>query len=431
MIASNKVASYNDQPKNRQLHRALLIVSLCAAWTLTSAAPLWRYLSPTKAAAAMTLGCVAIVLAMFWLDRTNRRHLQIGLGWFLLLFLLLTTAFAVLYPISLKHTLNRGSDREDALRIELDAVRHHQYPYSTRTFLGNPPTPLPGAMLLAAPFFAIKHIAWQNFLWLALFFVFTLRFFHYRATALLFLTLFLLLAPAHLSDFTSGGDYLTNFFYVTIAVALFYASLSTSIYTSIPAALFLGVTLSSRIIYALVLIPLLALTSQRTSRARTVLLFLLVLLSACAVTLPIFTPHPLPKLLEQLQQNALKLRYIPGPIHPQITLPLLAILVSCISFFLPMNLPRLFLFFSMATFILLAPFVVTFALYSSMLRYAFFYLSVSTLSFSLWALSRYENLASPFPTAPLSPLSPLESEKLSVGPQIGKLASHRHDRQKS
>ena len=58
-----------------------------------------------------------------------------------------------------------------------------------------------------------------------------------------------------------------------------------------------------------------------------------------------------------------------------------------------MILPRLFLFFSMATFILLAPFVVTFALYSSMLRYAFFYLSVSTLSFSLWALSRYENLA--------------------------------------
>jgi hypothetical protein len=39
---------------------------------------------------------------------------------------------------------------------------------------------------------------------------------------------------------------------------------------------------------------------------------------------------------------------------------------------------------------MLAPFVVTFALHSDKLRYAFFYLSVSTLSFSLWALSRYE-----------------------------------------
>jgi hypothetical protein len=304
VIASNS----NNQPQNQSLHRALLLLGLCAAWMLTSAAPLWKYLSPTKAAAATALGCVGIVVAMLWLNRTNRRRLQIGLGWFLFLFILLTAAFAVLYPISLKHTLNRGSDREDALRIELDAVHHHQYPYATRTFLGNPPTPLPGAMLLATPFFAIGHIAWQNFLWLALFFVFTLRFFRYRATALLFLALFLLFAPAHLSDFTSGGDYLTNFFYIAIAVALFCSSLTTSIYASIPAALFLGVTLSSRIIYALVLIPLLALTSQRTSRIRTAALFILILLAACAVTLPIFVPHPFPKLLEQLQQNAIKLR---------------------------------------------------------------------------------------------------------------------------
>ena len=91
--------------------------------------------------------------------------------------LALTAAFAVLYPISLKHTLNVGSDREDALRIELNAVRHHQYPYGTHTFLGNPPTPLPGAMLLAALFFTIGHIAWQNFLWLALFFLFAVHFF--------------------------------------------------------------------------------------------------------------------------------------------------------------------------------------------------------------------------------------------------------------
>ena len=34
---------------------------------------------------------------------------QISAGWLLLLFLILTAAFAVLYPISLKHTLNGGS----------------------------------------------------------------------------------------------------------------------------------------------------------------------------------------------------------------------------------------------------------------------------------------------------------------------------------
>jgi hypothetical protein len=327
---------------------------------------------------------------MSCLIRLNRRPRQIGLGWFLLLFFALMTAFAILYPLSLKHTLNIGSDREDALRVELLAVRNHQYPYDARTFLGNPPTPLPGAMLLAAAFFALGHIAWQNFLWLTLFFFFAIRFFRHRATALFYLAVFLLFAPSHLSDFTAGGDYLTNFFYVAIAVALFNHSLDYSLYASIPAALFLGVALSSRILYAVILIPLLMLTLQRTSRLRAAGLFFLVLLAACAVTLPVLSPHPLSRLLLQLQQNAVKLRYIPSAILPQWTLPLLAIVVASTAFFVRMDLPRLFLIFSAATFVMLAPFVVTFALHSDKLRYAFFYLSVSALSFSLWALSRYE-----------------------------------------
>jgi hypothetical protein len=334
---------------------------------------------------------------MYWLDRLNRKHRQISTGWFLLLFLVLTGAFAVLYPLSLKHTLNSGSDREDALRIELTAVRNHQYPYNARTFLGNPPTPLPGAILLAAPFFALRHIAWQNFLWYALFFIFTLHFFRSRATALFFLAVFLLFSPGNLSDFTSGGDYLTNLFYLAIAVALFTRSLGRSFYASIPAAIFLGVTLSSRIIYVVVLIPLLALTLQRTSRARAVVLFAIVVVAAATITLPIFSPHPFTHLLQQLNQNSRKLRYLPSALHPQWTLPLLAVLVACIGFFVRMDLPRLFLTFSVSSFVMLAPFVVTFALYSEKLRYAFFYLSVCALSFCLWALSQYERMSLAIP----------------------------------
>jgi hypothetical protein len=374
--------------------RLLLTLSVCLAWALTSSATICKYLSHPEAATAIVLGLLCIALGMYWLDRLNRKQHQIGAGWFLLLFLVLTAAFAVLYPISLKHTLNSGSDREDALRIELSAVRQHQYPYDTHTFLGNPPTPLPGAMLLAAPFFAIGHIAWQNFLWLALFFLFTIRFFRYRATALFFLAVFLLFAPGNLSDFTSGGDYLTNFFYLAIAIALFTRSLPHSFYAGISAALFLGVTLSSRVIYAVVLIPLLALTLQRTSRARTVVLFVVVLITAAAVTLPVFAPQPLAHLLQQLHQNSGKLRYLPSALHPQWTLPFLAVLVACIAFFVRMDLPRLFLTFSVSSFVMLAPFVASFALYSERLRYAFFYLSICALSFSLWALAQYECLSS-------------------------------------
>jgi hypothetical protein len=375
------------------VRRNLFALGICAAWTLTSAAPLSKYLSPAKATAAIVIGVLGIALGMYLLDRLNRRRTQIAVGWFLLLFLVLTAAFAVLYPISLKHTLNMGSDREDALRIELNAVRHHQFPYDARTFLGNSPTPLPGAMLLAAPFFAIGHIAWQNFFWLGLFFLFAVHFFLHRATALFFLTVFLLCAPGNLSDFTSGGDYLTNFFYLVIAVTLFTQSLDRSFYASIPAALFLGIALSSRIIYAVILIPLLALTLQRTSRPRVAILLFAILLAASAVTLPVFTPHPLPHLLQQLLQSAPKLRYLPRALHPQVTLPALALLLASIAFFIRMNLPRLFLIFSVCSFVMLSPFVVSFALHAEQLRYAFFYLSASTLSFSLWALSRYERLS--------------------------------------
>jgi hypothetical protein len=384
---------YSTQKMNPSVRRFLLISSVCAAWALISWTPIYKYLTHGNATAAMLLGLLFIALGMYWLDRLNQQQRQISAGWLLLLYLILTAAFAVLYPISLKHTLNIGSDREDALRIELNAVHHHQYPYDAHTFLGNPPTPLPGAMLLSAPFFALGHIAWQNFLWLALFFVFTIRFFRHRATALFFLAVFLLLAPANLSDFTSGGDYLTNFFYLAIAVALFVRSLNRAFYASIPVALFLGVTLSSRIIYAVILIPLLALTLQRTSRSRTTALFVIVLLAAAAVTLPIFAPHAFTHLLRQLGQNASKLRYIPSALHPRWTLPVLAVIAACSTFFVRMNFPRLFLTFSITSFVMLAPFVVTFALHSEKLRYNFSYLSICTLSFSLWALSRYERMS--------------------------------------
>jgi hypothetical protein len=51
---------------------------------------------------------------------------------------------------------------------------------------------------------------------------------------------------------------------------------------------------------------------------------------------------------------------------------------------------------------MLAPFVVTFALHSEKLRFNFSYLSVCALSFSLWALSRYERISLPEEKAPQS-----------------------------
>lgn len=377
----------------RSFHRSLLILGVCFAWALTSLTPIWKYLSHGKAAAAGVLGVSSIAFGMDWLGRLNRKGRQIHSGWFGVLFLVLIAAFAVLYPISLRHTLNSGSDREDALRIELQAVQHRQYPYDARTFRGNPPTPLPGAMLLAAPFFAVGHIAWQNFVWVAFFFWFAIRFFRFRATALFFLTIFLLFAPGNLSDFTSGGDYLTNLFYFAVAVIVFLKALNGRWPFAIFSALFLGVTLSSRPIYGVMLIPLLAMVLQGASRVRAAVLFCTIVAAAVAVTLPVLSPHPFAHLAMQLNQNAGKLRYLPSGLHARWTLPLLAVMVSCVAFFIRMDLPRFFLLFSVTTFVMLAPFVASFAVYSEKLWYNFFYLSVCSLSFSLWALSRYEGLS--------------------------------------
>jgi hypothetical protein len=369
---------------------SLTTVCICLAWLSLSVHPLAKYLSRSVAAVAIAFGLLTIVTAMQWLERRNRRTHQISLAWLALLFLALTTAFAVLYPISLKHTLNSGSDREDALRLELTAVRHHQYPYAQRTFLGNPLTPLPGAMLFAAPFFLIGHIAWQNFLWLALFFLFTLRFFRNRLTALFYLALFLLFTPANLGDLTSGGDYLTNFFYIAIAIALFAASINLPIYASVAAALFLGIALSSRIIYVAALVPLLALMLRRASITRTAVMFATVLVSFSIMTLPIFAPHPLAHLLQQLQQADSKMRYIPAIFHPQLVLPVLAVLTGSIAFLIRMDMQRLFLIFSASAFVMIAPFVAATAIHAGRPTYELSYLAASVLAFGLWAFSRYE-----------------------------------------
>jgi hypothetical protein len=51
---------------------------------------------------AILLAILFIALGMHWLDRLNQQRRQISVGWLLLLFLILSAAFAVLYPISLK-----------------------------------------------------------------------------------------------------------------------------------------------------------------------------------------------------------------------------------------------------------------------------------------------------------------------------------------
>ncbi|GAA4901652.1 hypothetical protein [Actinomycetospora succinea] len=81
----------------------------------------------------------------------------------------LVVAFVAGVPAAYGDALGVGSDRADALNVALSQLAQGHYPYTATTYLGNPITPLPGALLLAAPFWWITgNAAWQNLAWLLL-----------------------------------------------------------------------------------------------------------------------------------------------------------------------------------------------------------------------------------------------------------------------
>jgi hypothetical protein len=136
--------------------RFLLIFSICAAWALISRAPIYKYLTHGKATAAMLLGILFISLGMHWLDRLNQQPRQISAGWLLLLFLIFTTAFTVLYPISLKHTLN-SSDREGCSPHRTHCRPSPPIPLRCPYLQGQSPAPYPDPVASCTLFRARAH----------------------------------------------------------------------------------------------------------------------------------------------------------------------------------------------------------------------------------------------------------------------------------
>lgn len=95
----------------------------------------------------------------------------------------------------------------------------------------------------------------------------------------------------------------------------------------------LGLALSSRALYAVTIVPLLAFGIRNGAAKRTILMIFVLLIAACA-TLPVFLPHPVSGLAAQLAQNTDKLQFLP-PFLPAKLLTLLAFLVASLGFFSP------------------------------------------------------------------------------------------------
>jgi hypothetical protein len=384
-----------EQSPSSTLKQIAIIALVIFCWLICTVAQVEKYLSPKKATLVIGLGCGCVVAVMLVLRRLYLQRRDAGRWTFVCALALLMLSFAVIYPKSLRHEVGKGSDREDALRVELVAVMHHQYPYDARTFLNHLPTPLPGAIWLATPFFLTGRIAFQNLFWAAVFVLVLQRFFRANATTFAFVLLFLITALENLNDFDVGGDYITNILYVVTALFLMTRAIDRKevSWLTVFAVILFGITLSSRVIYMVTLLPLFAYALQRIILRRTIILFGGVLLVALIATLPVFFPHPITRFLSQLGQNTDKFAQLPRFI-PNYVLPIFALALASIGFLVRMSLPRIYLLSGLATLIMIFPpmaFIVRAqGGFAKPLTPDLEYLAVSALFIALWAFHQWE-----------------------------------------
>jgi hypothetical protein len=251
-------------------------------------------------------------------------------------------AFTVLYPISKGALMGLGSDRDDALDVALRELLHGSYPYYARTYLGNVPTPAPGSLLLAAPFFLLGSSALQNLFWLPLFLYYSRsRIFFDPLYAIVFYLIFFLACPGALQDFVTGGDYLVNAIYVGIAVSLVARAHETphSRSTRWATYIFLAVAVSSRAFYGIT-IPVLAIFVGQRDGLRAAFEFVgFVALLVLSINGPFFAYDP-----THFAPLALgrKLGAVPEQFYAPLAIPVASILIAFLSVFVKLDQRRVF-----------------------------------------------------------------------------------------
>jgi hypothetical protein len=171
-------------------------------------------------------------------------------------FLVLLALFLVVYPMANSGIAGGGSDRDDALNIATTELLRGRYPYYVKTYLGNPISPLPGSLALAAPFVLIGNSAYQNLFWLLAFLLSMNAYLKDRRAALLLLWTVFALSPLVLNEFLTGGDLLANSIFVLLSVVWMVTAIPRPGFNrwgKILLAVLFGVGLASRFNFLLIL----------------------------------------------------------------------------------------------------------------------------------------------------------------------------------
>src|SRR5258707_2100131 len=213
----------------------------------------------------------------------------------LLTFAALIAIFAIVYPKANVHIAGRGSDADDGLNLAVNELLNGRYPYSARTYLDNPISPLPGAILLAIPFVLLGSSAYQNLFWLGLFCFVLFRLTQsWRETLILFWTI-LIFSPVVMNDIVTGGDYPTNTIYVIgfMLLTLNWGSRADSpLGKKLLTVLLLGIGLSSRANFLLLMPQLFSVLTLRAGWRTAARYSALALLACAAITIPFWIYDP-------------------------------------------------------------------------------------------------------------------------------------------
>jgi hypothetical protein len=296
------------------------------------------------------LGISVVIVGLKW-TQVRRGAKEPGWIWFVALWALTFILYMIIFPIEQRRP--DRNDSYDALFASSTQLMHHHFPYYVHSFLGAPITTMPGALFLALPFRMVGQLSFENLFWLGMFIWFATQFFHFRSTALAFVVV--VLANAHtLVNLLAGADYPINWMYICISTVFFLNSAERGPKWKLGiSAIFLGVSLSSRPTYLIVLSPLIvAYLVQRIGAMAALRRFALPLLAMTVVTAPFHLYDPAHFSPFHITD---RLVFLPERLqHPIVVLLIaLAFATACTGFLIRLTIPRIFLLAGIASTILL------------------------------------------------------------------------------
>ncbi len=264
-------------------------LGLALCLLIPSAGVVQKYLGTPLVAVYLILGLVGVLLAEKWIyPRLISLNSKLALALLVFTFCIVIVSFAVVYPLAQSGAVGGGSDADDGLNDAAARILQGQYPYYLRTYLDNALSPLPGAIFLAVPFVLLGNSSYQNLFWFAAFasaLSFRLRNFG-LALALVWS---ILISPTVMSNIVTGTDYTANAIYVLLITWWMVKVITRSeapLWQKIILSVLLGVALSSRSNFILILPLLFSALVQNAGWSAAAKYLTLTCLALAAITIP-------------------------------------------------------------------------------------------------------------------------------------------------